>query len=144
MVLNTYGSNTAVITNGAGKVEYPTLDFMFLYGEGTEAHKSCSMTWRGRFFIFGGETEKNQISVLNGCKLERIGDLQFEHYYGACSNVNDQVYLCFNVGSSSDLKKCRVASSPTGNYSEIAESNVNHGKGNVGSSDGKSTIFGLY
>ena len=50
---------------------------MFLYGFGTEAYRSCSVIWRGEFYISGGRYEKKQISKLNKCKLERVGSLPY-------------------------------------------------------------------
>ena len=50
---------------------------MFLYGSGTEAYRSCSVTCRGEFYISGGRYEKKQISKLNKCKLERVASLPY-------------------------------------------------------------------
>ena len=77
---------------------------MFLYKEKTETYHSCSLTWQGKLYVFGGDKEKRQISVLNGCTLERISYLNSDHYWGACTNMNDQIYLCFNMGPTEDYK----------------------------------------
>ena len=45
-------STKAIITDGSGKEEHPVKDFLFMFCENTEAHASCSVTWRGELFIF--------------------------------------------------------------------------------------------
>ena len=131
LVLNTYLSyNTPQIINGAGE------NFTVTYGRNTEVEHSCSITWRGEFYVFGGSTHTTQISKLSGCALERIGTLAFQHSWGACANVNEEsVYLCFNVGSA-DSKKCRVSISPTGQYTEVTLSLFEHNQVQIGSSPG--------
>ena len=42
-----------------------------------------------RFYIFGGEYEKKQISVLIGYKLTRIGELAFVHYDGTAVSMRE-------------------------------------------------------
>ena len=110
LILNTRNSNNAVITDETGKEEHSDDDFRLIFGESTEVYESCSVTWHGELYIFGGEKENKQITKLNGCTLERIGSLSFDHRLGACAVVNDQdIYLCFNYYSE---KKCRKASQP--------------------------------
>ena len=90
--------------------------------QGTEIDRSCSITWQNQHYVFGGTNEKTQISKIVGCGLTKIGDLDFDHYYGACSNMADEkIYLCFN-DANGDKKVCRMATSPTGNFSEIDKS----------------------
>ena len=137
LVLNTYQGHLSLITDSFGKVEYAGTDFDFEYGSNTEAYHSCSLTWRGDFFIFGGIDEKTQISKLSGCKLERISSLAFHHKQGACSNVNDEwIYLCFNTDDSADYKKCRRSNSPSGTYQSISDSNEDHRRAKIGSNQG--------
>ena len=62
LILNTfYSSNEAVITDGNGKEEHAGDDFRFTFGENTQVEGSCSITWRGELFIFGGDYEDRQI-----------------------------------------------------------------------------------
>lgn len=48
-----------------------------------------------------------KFSKINGCRLERQGNLPFSFYYGSCGNFNlagrDIVLLCF---SSTDRQTC--------------------------------------
>ena len=41
--------------------------------EATEAVKSCSINWQNQWYVFGGESNKRQITKLHGHKLERLG-----------------------------------------------------------------------
>lgn len=60
--------------------------------------------------IFGGfDDDKNQISVVEGCQLRRIGDLPIDFTYGACNTFtttagNEETLLCFSW--SSGWNKC--------------------------------------
>ena len=90
-------SEPPIITDLAGTVKSGGTDFGFEFGTDTEVYYSCSITWKGAFYVFGGVSEKTQISVVDDCKLTRVGTLPFELYRGACTNVNDQeFYLCFD------------------------------------------------
>ena len=35
--------------------------------------------------VFGGDSQKRQISEIDNCALKRIGDLSFDHDSGACT-----------------------------------------------------------
>ena len=132
--------NLQIITDAAGNVEYAGEDFEFSLGQDTEVYYSCSLTWRGQFFVFGGNEEKSQISSINGCRLERVGSLDFDQSYGGCANVNDQsIYLCFN-SAPADYKQCRVANDPFETFHEIDETVYNHRETLIGASRGKSLM----
>ena len=48
------------------------------------------------------------MSKINGCQLDRVGDLPFEFYYGACTNFvaqAEKILLCFDVNQ---LKTCHI------------------------------------
>ena len=125
LVLSTYKSqNVPIITNGSGKDER---NFSFVLEQGTEVYHSCSLTWENRHFIFGGNNEKTQISMVDECKLKLVGQLAFNHYFGGCANVDDRlIYLCFNSDNSEDYKKCRYSISPLGEFQQISDSNHQH------------------
>ena len=83
LVLNSEnGWKPAMLINSAGEQKELAC---FDRDATTEAEFSCSVNWNNEFFIFGGKNEKRQISRLTGHKLKRIGDLTFDHYFGACS-----------------------------------------------------------
>ena len=133
--------NDALVTNDEGKVEYPTKDFMFLYGSKTEVYHSCSITWHGDFYVFGGFEEKRQITKLNKCKLERIGSLDYD-FYGACVNVEENsIFLCFDSERrSSENKICRVGQGPLYSFSEIDQSVFEHRYSRIGANQGNTFI----
>ena len=140
LILNTNRSNKAVITDGSGKEEHVGVDFRFIFGENTEVYGSCSITWRGELFIFGGRIDEyRQISKLNDCTLERVGTLSFDHRYGTCAVVNDEeIYLCFDDYSP---KTCRKANDPMGAFSEVNPTNYEHSVTRIGASSGKYSSF---
>ena len=104
--------------------------------DNTEAYRACSLTWRNQLHVFGGNVERRQISRLTGYKLERIGDLPFDHYDGACSLMANQfIYLCFD---NNNPKQCRRSTGPLDNLSELPESTHNHREAPTSCSDSKS------
>ena len=84
--------------------------------DNTEVHYSCSATLNGELFVFGGNTQKKQVKnkdykfddLLNllkvskviGCGLQRIGDLNYDFYFGTCATYNfptERILLCFGI-----------------------------------------------
>ena len=53
---------------------------------------SCSINWKNQLYIFGGATERRQISRLSGQKLERVGDLPFYNYYNYGKSIHIFTY----------------------------------------------------
>ena len=101
--------------------------------DATEAQYSCAINWNNQLFVFGGIlVDRRQISRLTGHKLERVGSLDFDHYIGGCSVMNNEfIYLCFNSGPSStagpyDHKRCRRSTGPMEQFSEVALSTHSH------------------
>ena len=110
----------------------------FERGERTEAELSCSLVWQNQLHIFGGQYETRQISRLNDYKLERIGDLSFDHMDGACTVMASQfIYLCFN-DDYNDTKRCRQSTGPLQGFTEIALSTHDHRWTRVSCYDSKS------
>ena len=81
--------------------------------------------------------KSRQVSKIIGCELKQIGQLGFNHYSGGCANVqNEYVYLCFNFDKE-DIKTCRMALSPTGQFEKVAESFYNHDGTRIAASESK-------
>ena len=94
LVLNSeYGWNPAVLIDSKGNNEELTC---FERDSKTEAYGSCSINWQNQMIVFGGFHEMSQISRLDGYKLKRIGNLDFDHSAGACSVMNGEIFLCFD------------------------------------------------
>ena len=90
---------------------------------------------RNEIIVFGGETQKRQISKLIDCRLKNIGQLNFDHAYGACANIADQlIYLCFNWNET-DRRKCRFGLYPRDDFQEIDKSVHNHDHIRLGASE---------
>ena len=110
LVLNNFenAGKPAMLINPVGEQEELTC---FERGASTQDWNSCSLNWQNQLFIFGGLNEKRQISRLSGYKLERVGDLLFDLYVGACSVMaNQHIFLCFDW---EDSKTCRHRSEVT-------------------------------
>ena len=117
---------------------YPNFEF----GENTYVYGSCTIPYKNEFFVFGGSSvNSRQISKLSGCRLERIGTLDFDHDHGACTGVSDRkIYLCFSYYYSHDYKKCRYAENPLDTFAEAASSVYDHRITSIAASNSKSTF----
>ena len=124
LVLSTYSrKNVPLVINSEGLLD-DNLDFEYL--EDTQVHGSCSLTWRGEFYVFGGITMSKQISKLVGCSLNRVGEMKSWLLNGACASVADQeIYLCFSIASNEVLQEdwqvCRVGTDPLGPFEKITD-----------------------
>ena len=134
LILNTYKSGKVLVTDGLGNTRKPR----FTFGQNTGAKTSCGLTWRNDFYVYGGYSNTlRQISKVNGCRLERISNLDFDFNYGGCAvDFNDRIYLCFNYESSSDYKKCRVSNTPTNGFGLIQETRYEHRYTRINTSKG--------
>ena len=112
LVLNTGPNNeNQKIIDGKGESKLIGFDF----DTDTEVRGSCSILWQGKFYIFGGLLHKKQISVIQKCKLKRVGNLQFDMKRGACTQRdNSEVFICFNNPDfPPGWKVCYRANGPT-------------------------------
>ena len=110
----------------------------FTHDQDSEVMFSCSISWENQLFIFGGSSNKRQISKLIGYHLNVIGSLPFDHNYATCTNMaNKKLFLCFNSASSSDYKKCRWTDEPLGNFEEVTSASYNHDRARISSSEGE-------
>ena len=134
------GYKAPVITDANGLQD---LNVTVTFDENTAIYSSCTMTFMNEFYVFGGNSaysgDRRQISKLVGCQLQRIGTLEFDHDRGACANVNDnKIYLCFNNNSLyNDSKRCMIASTPEGQYSEAALTEYEHRQTSIAASSSK-------
>ena len=137
LILNTspFHSGVPVLTDDSGKDDR---DLNFAIDDDVEVYASCSLTWRGEHFVFGGyEIANYQIAKIIGCELKNVGELPFSHIAGGCANMADnRVYLCFNDDPSTD-KKCRVATSPLGQFVETTQSYESHRNTRIAASESK-------
>ena len=130
LVMSTYNKmKTSLLVNAKGQSNVNMTIGSRDGPKGTEVFMSCSVTFRNRFYIFGGMEQHQQISEVTQCELRRIGTLDFRLWGGTCSNVdNREIYLCFSkdYNSIDGTKQCRSAVDPLGYFTEIALSKYNH------------------
>ena len=95
-------------------------NFEFQLGDDTDAFRSCSAILNGELYVFGGNNKKKQVfnlqrfrlqsllqvSKVIDCGLKRIGDLNYDFYWGTCATYSfpqERIMLCF---SNSFTNKC--------------------------------------
>ena len=116
------------------------LEFNFSINNDTEVFHSCSITWYNELYVYGGDSKKTQISKVTDCRLEQVGELEFEHKQGDCVNVADeQIYLCFDQNNG--WKKCRVRTAPLGQFNEITSSHYDHRATRIATDDSELKSF---
>ena len=106
----------------------------FSFDFDTEVDESCSLVFKNEMYVFGGSLslsgKTKQISKVSGCKLVRIGKLDFDLNHGACTVIQkSKVMLCFDLtknGGKDEGKVCRVSNSPTELFSRVSDSNYYH------------------
>ena len=133
LVLNTRQSaNQPMIVFGEGG---STTSFNFTYERNTQSAYSCGLIYRNEGFIFGGSSYKTQISRIENCGLNRVGDLEFDFYAGACTNyIDEQIFLCFS--NTDNYKLCRKSSQPLGQFELVADCEHKHIDIRIASSEG--------
>ena len=103
LVLNTYESeNVPLLMDSNGYFKQIDFDIESM----TEVAHSCSATINGEFFIFGGRTQKRQVSKIINCSLRRVGDLPYELFAPTCGTFEfpeERSMICF---SSKHEKSC--------------------------------------
>ena len=81
---------------------------------GTGSFRSCSATINGQMMIFGLQPTgkqswdlehsfQSQISIVESCRLKRLGTLPFSFYDGGCNTFKtngemEETLLCFGMG----------------------------------------------
>ena len=116
-------------------VGYEQLTYDFELGDGTEVWDSCSLQWQNKYYVFGGYNKQQQVSMLNGNRLERKGQIDFYFTHGTCTVFNQIIIvLCF---TKAEHKVCRQSNNPLGSFAELPNSNYKHFDGCIASFDGK-------
>ena len=111
----------------------------FSFNFDTEVADSCSLVFQGKMYVFGGSLSSgktNQISQVSGCKLIRIGTLNFNLNSGACTvTQTSKIMVCFDF-TNGEGKVCRISNSPTGTFVKISHSNYHHYTTSIASTGG--------
>ena len=112
----------------------------FKLATNTEVVGSCGIVFEGKFYIYGGKTEKKQVSVVKVCELERVPNIELANDLerGACTVGNGQIYLCFNADGRQKQKTCYTADKPDSDFTvSITESKYEHRLIRIASSESK-------
>ena len=132
LAINTRNGKRAYLINPRGG--YEQLDFEF--GDGTEVYKSCSLQWQNYYYVFGGNSERRQVSMVNGNRLELKATLDFNYEAGGCTVLNQiTIVLCFSNYYETDV--CRKSNNPLGSFTKLPNSNYKHEYIHIASFDGK-------
>ena len=91
-------------------------------------------------YLFGQKQsfdfQYKQISRLGGFSIENVGVLDFDHYKGACGNMNDEfIFLCFSLNEKPS--RCRRATDPLGPFTEVARPYMEHPSTQISASQSK-------
>ena len=100
-----------------------------------EAFGSCSLVWANELYVYGGKSNKNQLSKLNQYRLQLVGSLPFDLYRGACTNMaGRKLFLCFDYYVE---KQCHWSANPLGNFQKATLASYKHRKTRISSSKSK-------
>ena len=121
LILNTHsGLNAPVLTNLDGRGD--ALHFFFKVEKNVNVYVSCSLTFEGEFWIFGGyRDDQRQIAKVSDCTLSRVGTLPFTLYGGSCTVADNQLFLCFG-----DSRSCNKTVDPMGDFTGLQPSIYSH------------------
>ena len=141
LVLNDYSEKNVpflIDTRGRSK------EIGFEYGHRAEVSGSCPIVWRGKMYMFGGMVNIRQISVVDNCKLELIGRLQFKMENGACAQRNDtEIFICFEYPSKwATHRTCRRAIGPLEEFLNFPNSTFPRAHSRIATTSGKLKLFG--
>ena len=107
----------------------------FVHDDNTEASCSCSLVWNNQLYIYGGVNFKRQISKLSQYRLQRVGDLPFGFFTGACTNMaGRKLFLCFDYYNK---KQCFWSENPLGDFQNITLASYAHAATRISSSECK-------
>ena len=137
LAINTFNGNEHVIINPLGSYEVKKFDF----GKDTEVYRSCSLQWKNQYYVFGGQKQDHQVSVVVDNRLELKGTLDFKFNGGGCTVLNQHiVVLCFG-DHKNDRRGCRQSKNPIGPFTRMPQSNYDHRATRIASFDGKNKVY---
>ena len=138
LVLDTQNeSNVPVIIDGRGESK----EIEFDYKSRTQANGACSIIWHGKMYLFGGYSNRRQISVVDGCKLKKKGILPFKMNVGVCAQRdNVEIFICFQYAKKKHgetWKTCLRSIGPLEPFSRLPSSTYNHRRTSIAVTSGK-------
>ena len=87
------------------------------------------------------EQYRKQILVVDQCELNKVGDLTFDMFQGACAQRNDaEVLICFESSEdSSTWKNCHRSTGPLEAFQQLSPSSYTHRATRIAVTSGKSS-----
>ena len=122
LILNTRSSNNKpILTDLNGKaLNCPA----FTIADDVELKESCGVTHQGRFYVYGGSTNKRQIAKVTDKALRKVGSLPFDFTLGGCSSTTNKIILCFHFDG--DGKTCYKTTNPIAQFEATTKSIHEH------------------
>lgn len=110
---------------------------------------TCSLKWKNKIYFIGGydgswgatsgQDQMRQISVLDKCQLERVGNLTVDMLIPSCHATANAVFLCFYGSSTkSDIdvaKRCYKGTSPLKVTERLDDTQYTHSRAGLSSSE---------
>ena len=121
--MTTWKEEQSVILDGYNQYKQPD----FSYSIDTEVEHSCSIVWNNEMYVFGGLSKVNQISKVENCQLNLIGQLNFRMHKGACTKFRSSILVCFpEADNEATCRKCLRADSPLETFQAVKDSTHCH------------------
>ena len=89
-----------------------------------EVYKSCAVTYKDQFFVYGGQHHRRQIAIVANKSLINVGSLPFDFRSGGCSSTTNKIILCFHYDG--DKRTCYQTTNPTGQFKQTTKSIHEH------------------
>ena len=136
LILNTWSSKTLgfnnkpILTDFNGRaINCPA----FTIANDVEVNTSCAVTYKGRFYVYGGWKNKRLIAKVTDKALTNVGSLPFDFLWGGCSSTSDKIILCFHFLNPYisnkfwvDMKTCYKTTNPIAQFEETRKSIKEH------------------
>ena len=127
-----YKQNEPILTSLHGN-ELSCLGFTI--ARDVDVYESCAVTYKDKFYVYGGYTNKRQIATINKLSLVKVGTLPFDFEFGGCTSTADQLFLCFDFMG--DLKTCYQTKNPIDYFYKTNKTNHEHRNIRFASSESK-------
>ena len=95
-----------------------------MIADDVEVYYSCAVTYRGRFYVYGGKTYKRQIAQVTDKALTNVGSLPFDFLAGGCSSTTNKILLCFHAWG--DKRTCYKTTNPLSQFEATRKSIHEH------------------
>ena len=158
----TWKEEQSVILDGYNQYKQPS----FTYSTDTEVEHSCSIVWNNQMYVFGGLSKVNQISKVENCHLNLVGQLNFRMHKGAvihnckkkslstcfhfrlflqkgaCTEFENSIFICFPEADNEETcRKCLRATGPLETFQAVKDSTYCHKSIRIANDGGFSMVL---